>query len=137
MMTEYETIDVIVQHTDTMISLLQWWVGITLGILVAIHVIGKDLNGYIASLLIAVYVAFTGVISVMLGAHRDRQKLLIGDLEQLQEQGVPLGKMAQSVAESGGPPPFVATFAAVAYWGLFISTIAYTIYRYRKAKLSE
>jgi len=136
-MTEYELLDVIGQHTDIMLSLLQWWAGITLGMLVGVHVIGRDLNGYIACLLIAIYIAFTGMISVMASAHRDRQLLLISDLEQLQEQGIPIGKMAQHVAESGGPPPLVAMFALIAYWGLIISTIAYTIYCYRKAKRAE
>jgi len=133
-MTEYELLDVIGQHTDTMISLLQWWVGITLGILVAMHVIGKDLNSFLATLLIATYAAFTGVISLMSTAHRERQSLLIDDLERLQDQGVSLGSMATSAIANSGPPPFVAVFAAIGFWGLFLSTIAYIIFCYRRAK---
>ena len=133
-MTEYELLDVIGQHTDTMISLLQWWVGITLGILVSVHVIGKDLNGYIASLLIAVYISFTAVISFMSSAHKVRQQLLIDDLGQLHEQGSPLGLMAQSTIENRGPSPLVEIFGMVGFWGLFFSTAAYIIYCHRKAK---
>jgi hypothetical protein len=136
-MTEYELLDILGEHTNTVISLLQWWVGITLGILVAVHVIGKGLNGYIVSILITLYIAFTAMISVMMNAHDERQRLLVSDLEQLQEQGVPIGKMAQYIVESGGPPPFVEIFATVGYWGLIISTIVYTIYCFRKAKLSK
>ena len=90
-MTEYELIDVVGQHTETMLSLLQWWVGITLGILVSTHVIGKELNGYIASLLIALYVCFTTVISMMASAHRLRQELLLEGFVNLAEQGERLG----------------------------------------------
>lgn len=136
-MTEYEMLDVIGQHTDTMISLLQWWVGITLGILVSVHVIGKDLNGYIASLLIAVYVAFTGLISVMASAHQYRQQLLIDDLGQLLEQGVPVGKMVQATIDNGGPPQILAILGMIGFWGLFLSTVVYITYCYRKTKQAD
>jgi hypothetical protein len=136
-MTEYEFLDVIGQHTDTMISLLQWWVGITLGILVSVHVIGKDLNGYIASLLTAVFVSFTAVISFISNAHKVRQQLLIDDLAQLQEQGTPLGQMARSAIENSGPSPLVEIFGIIGFWGLFLSTVAYITYCYRKAKQAD
>ena len=132
-MTEYELLDLIGQNTDTMISLLQWWVGITVGILVGTHVIGKDLNSYIASLLIAVYVAFTGVITLITGVHRERQSLLIIDLAELQEQGLQIGNMAQGSIGSSGPSPLLSIFAAAGIWGLFLSTVVYIVYRYRKA----
>ena len=114
-MTEYKMLDVIGQHTDTMISLLQWWVGITLGILVSVHVIGKDLNGYITSLLIAVYISFTGVISVMASAHRYRQQLLVDDLGQLLDRDVPVGKMVQATVETGGPPQYLAILGMIGF----------------------
>lgn len=133
-MTEYELIDVVGQHTETMLSLLQWWVGITLGILVSTHVINKELNGYIASLLIALYVCFTAVISMMASAHRLRQELLLEGFADLAEQGEGLGKMSQWVIETGGPSQVIAASAGIAFWGLFLSTISYVIYRYRKVK---
>ena len=112
-MTEYELLDVIGQHTDTMLSLLQWWAGITLGLLVGVHVIGKELNAYMAALLIALYSAFTVVISLMANAHRHRQGLLIEDLGQLLEQGAALGRMSLVAIETQGPSPVVAITAGV------------------------
>jgi hypothetical protein len=136
-MTEYEILSVLGQHTDTMISLLQWWAGITLGILVGVHVIGKDLNGYIASLLIGLYVAFTATISALESTHLGRMRLLNNDLGQLQAQGVSLSEMAQTLTSVGGPPAVVEISAAIGFWGLFLSTIAYVIYCYRKAKRGD
>ena len=133
-MTEYELIDILVQHTDTAISLLQWWVGITLGILVSVHVIGKDLNGYIASLLIFLYIAFTALISIMSSSHADRQLLLITELGHLQQQGEPVGAFAEHAIDTGGPSQFIAIFGAIGFWGLLLCTIGYVVYCYRKAK---
>ena len=133
-MTEYELIDILVQHTDTMISLLQWWVGITLGILVSVHVIGKDLNGYIASLLIALYISFTALISIMASAHAGRQQLLIVQLGELQNQGMQVGEFSRNAIDTGGPSQFVAIFGAVGFFGLFLCTIGYVVYCYRKAR---
>jgi hypothetical protein len=136
-MTEYELIDILVHHTDTAVSLLQWWAGITLGILVGVHVIGKDLNGYITSLLIILYIAFTALISVMSSAHAERQQLLIRDLEQLQEQGITVSIFTQNAIESGGPPSHVAILGAIGFWGLFLCAIGYVTYCYRKAKQTD
>ena len=136
-MTEYEVISVLGQHTDTMISLLQWWAGITLGILVGIHLIGKDLNGYIVSLLIGLYVAFTATISAIEAAHVGRMRLLMVDLGKLQEQGVQLSAMGQILTPGGGPTAVVEISASLGFWGLFLSTIAYIIYRYRRAKQAD
>ena len=136
-MTEYEVLDILSQHVNTTISLLQWWVGITVGILVGVHVIGKELNGYLACLLISIFSAFTTMIGFMAAAHRDRIDLLAADLEHITEQGGSIGEMSKYVIESAGPPTGVAMFAMFAFWGLIISTIAYTIYCYRKAKQAK
>jgi hypothetical protein len=136
-MTEYEIVSVLGQHADTQISLLQWWAGITLGILVGVHLIGKDLNGYIASLLTGLYVAFTATISSMLVAHFDRMLLLNADLAQLQEAGKQLSEFAQALTPGGGPTTLVRISAACGFYGLFVSTIIYVIYCYRKAKRAE
>jgi hypothetical protein len=136
-MTEYELIDIMVQHTDTAISLLQWWVGITLGILVSVHVIGKDLNGYITSLLIFLYIAFTGLISIMSSAHADRQLLLIAELRHMQQQGEPVGAFAKNAIDTGGPSQFVAIFGALSFWGLLLCSIGYIVYCYHKAKQTK
>ena len=133
-MTEFEIVSVLGQHTDIMISLLQWWAGITLGILVGVHVIGKDLNGYIAGLLVGLYVVFTVTISALESAHLARMLLLNSDLERLQSQGVALTEMAQTLTTAGGPPTVVVYSAAFGFWGLFLSTIAYVVYCYRKAR---
>jgi hypothetical protein len=136
-MTEYEIVSVLGQHTDTMISLLQWWVGITLAILVGVHVIGRDLNGYIASLLIGLYVAFTAAISTMQSAHLERMLLLNNDLGQLQKAGEPLSEFAQALTPGGGPTIIVKISATLGFWGLFASTIVYVVYRYRKVKQAK
>jgi hypothetical protein len=136
-MTEYEILSLLGQHTDTMISLLQWWAGITLGLLVGVHLIGKDLNGYISSLLICLYVVFTITISTLENAHLGRMYLLNADLRNLQEQGMQLSEMAQSLTPDGGPPAVVAISAGLGFWGLFLSTITYVIYCYRKAKQTD
>jgi hypothetical protein len=133
-MTEYELADILAQHTETVISLLQWWAGITLGLLVGVHVIGKDLNGYIASLLIALYITFTALISAMASAHQERMRLLISDLGKLQEEGVAVSLFSQHTIDIGGPPPYVVIFGAVGFYGLLLCAIGYVLYCYRKAK---
>ena len=136
-MTEYEFLDVLSGQIDTMLSLLQWWAGITLGLLVGVHVVGKELNGYMTSLLVALYVAFTAAISFIETAHGERMKLLIVSLGRLRDQNVSLSDMSLAIVEGGGPPTVVIIFAGVGFWGLFLGTIGYVIYRYRKARKAD
>jgi hypothetical protein len=136
-MTEYEILDVLQGQVDTMVSLLQWWAGITLGLLVGVHVIGKELNVYMTSLLIALYIAFTAAISFIESAHGERMKLLTASLGRLQDQGVSLTDMSVAVIHDGGPPAVVTIFTAIGFWGLFVATIGYVIYRFRKASNAD
>ena len=46
-MSEYELMSLARDHISFMMLLLQRWAGITLGVLVAVHVIGSDLKGQI------------------------------------------------------------------------------------------
>jgi hypothetical protein len=71
-MTEYEIVSLLREHVAFMVSVLQWWVGITLGILVAVHVVGEELNGFIVSILIVLYAAFTAMLSGILASHSER-----------------------------------------------------------------
>jgi hypothetical protein len=136
-MSEYELIDILVQHTGTTISLLQWWAGITLGLLVGVHVIGKDLNGYIASLLIAIYIAFTAMISAMASAHDERMRLLIADLKKMHGEGVTISQFSQHTIDMGGPPEHVLILGAAGFYGLLVCAVGYVLYCYRQAKKAD
>jgi hypothetical protein len=85
-MSEYEIISLLREHIAFMVSVLQWWVGITLGVLVAVHVIGDELNGFIAGILTIIYAVFTGMVTTIIGSHRERADQMVVDLEILREQ---------------------------------------------------
>ena len=136
-MTEYELLDVLQGQVDAMMSLMQWWAAMTLGLLIGVHVIGKELNVYMTGLLIALYVAFTAFINLIESAHGTRMQLLIASLGRLQDQGESLSDMSKAIIDGGGPPAVVTIFAAVGFFGLFVATIGYVIYRYRKASHAD
>ena len=131
-MTEFEIISLLREHVGFMVSLLQWWVGITLGVLVAVHVIGEELKGFIASILIALYAGFTAMLSLMLGSHAERADQFAVDLSNLREQGVEVSSTVVLIVDSqgGAPHPVILMIAPFCFWGLFLSTICYIIYRY-------
>jgi hypothetical protein len=135
-MTEYEIVSLLREHVGFIVSVLQWWVGITLGILVAVHVIGEELNGFITSILIALYSGFTAMLSGIMTSHGERADQIVVDLSILREQGVEVSTTVALILDQqeGAPPPLVVALGAICFWGLFTSTIAYVIYRYRKIK---
>jgi hypothetical protein len=135
-MTEYEIVSLLREHVAFMVSVLQWWVGITLGILVAVHVVGEELNGFIVSILIVLYAAFTAMLSGILASHSERADQIVVDLRILREQGMEVSQTVTMILDQqgGAPPPLVVTLGTICFWGLFLSTIAYVIHRYIKIK---
>ena len=136
-MSEYELISLFREHISFMMSLLQWWAGITLGVLVAVHVIGTELNGYIASLLSAVYSGFTFFVSAIEASQGERLSEIIIDFSNLQERGVELSTGTLVMLEARSPPALQIILGTICFWGLFLSTIAYIIFCYRKNKKPE
>ena len=135
-MNEYEIISLLREHSGSMVSMLQWWVSITLGILVAVHVVGEELNGYITGILVALYTGFTAMLRQLLISHGERAEQLAVDLRILQEQGIEVSTTAILIVDKqgGAPHPLIIVLGAICFFGLFFSTIAYVIYRYTKIK---
>ena len=131
-MSEYELMSLTREHISFMMSLLQWWAGITLGVLVAVHVIGSELNRYIASILAIFYSCFTIFVSAIESAQGKRISEIIVDFDKLQQQGTELTTLTLVMLEEREPALLQIILGAVCYWGLFLSTIAYIIFCYRK-----
>jgi len=133
-MSEYELISLLREHVAFMMSTLQWWVGITLGILVAVQVLSTKLNGYIASMLMLLYSSFTLMVTQLETRHAERIKFVERDLKVLQNEGPQVSETTQLILSGGGPSEFTLALGAICFWGFFISTITYIIYCYRNNK---
>jgi hypothetical protein len=132
-MSEYELISLLREHVSFMMTTLQWWVGITLGILIAVQVVGNALNGYITSLLIALYTAFTMMVTQLENRHVERINVIVADLANLPGPS----ETTQLILTGGGPSTWTIALGAICFWGFFASTVAYVIYCYRNAKRSR
>jgi hypothetical protein len=130
-MSEYELMSLAREHIAFMMSVLQWWAGITLGVLVAVHVIGSGLNGYIASILAVFYSCFTVFVSTIETAQGRSISEVIQDFDKLQQQGVELSTTTLVMLQEREPAILQVILGVVCFWGLFLSTIAYIIYCYR------
>ena len=136
-MSEYELISLLREHVSFMITILQWWAGLTLGILIAVQVMGNKLNGYIASFLIALHTAFTLMVMQVENRHSERIEVMITDLRNLHDQGMPMSETSMLFLNEGGPSAWVILLGLICFWGFYLSTIAYVIYCYRIAKQAE
>jgi hypothetical protein len=133
-MSEYELISLLREHVSFMIQFLQWWVGITVAILIGVHVIGRALNGYIASLLGLLYTAFTLMVTQIEKRHSERIEVIVTDLEKLVSAETPVSETTQHMLAGGGPSTQTILLGLICFWGFFISTVAYVIYCYRNVK---
>ena len=102
-------------------------------ILIAVQVVGNALNGYITSLLIALYTAFNMMVTQLENRHVERINVIVADLANLPGPS----ETTQLILTGGGPSTWTIALGAICFWGFFASTVAYVIYCYRNSKRSR
>lgn len=114
-------------------AIMQYWSSVSFGLIVAMHVIQSQLKWVIVSLLLIVYTCYTTFCLFFL-----RQAIVMAEgasaqarvlLNELKNQGADLTIMREAMEASFSNYDYAATLGFFAPIGLYILTIAYTVYR--------
>ena len=58
-MSEFEILDLMTKTEDQRFNLIQWWAGVTFGLIALSHFAGRKLNLFLVVLVVLLYVGFT------------------------------------------------------------------------------
>lgn len=134
-MTEAEILADMAGHGDRIWAMLQYWTGVSFGLLVAAHFAADRLNKYALFILLLLYTAFT--FSVLRMQQFDQGMILAG-IAQLtlmaenNENLTLLGKNLLTLSPLAQMSPFYKGLNIFMGAGLYITSIVYPIYCHRK-----
>ena len=114
-------------------AIIQYWSSVSFGLIIAMHVIQTQLKWTIVSALLIIYSAYSNFCLSYanqaniqaIGAYQQASALLA----ELQAQGEDLTMMREALEAGFSNAEFSLISVIVAAIGLFLITIAYTIYR--------
>lgn len=135
-MSEAEVLELMIQSTDSVWGLIQWWASVSLAIIAAGHITADNLKNPILITVIATYTFYTLMIASEITFASGIYAGLAQDLDNLAKQGV-LGSGGLSILEQIGR----ARIGDIAITGTGISTyfitIGYLIYRSRQNEVTN
>ncbi len=114
-------------------AILQYWSSVSFGLIVAMHVIQSQLKWVVVSLLLIVYTCYTTFCLFFL-----RQAIIMAEgasaqarimLTELKTQGSDMTIMREAMEASFSNYNYAATLGFLVPIGLYLITIAYTVYR--------
>ena len=127
-MTEAEIVYQISEIFNRAWTLQQWWASISFGLLLVAHVASERLNGFLLTVLLTLYCAFTALVQQMLGRNLEMVHGYRESLQQIMEKGVALSPGSMVYAQPN--PWFHEAAAWFALVGTFVGTCSYLVYRY-------
>ena len=125
-MSEYEILDLANQAENQVTAILQWWGGVSFGLLALGHFAAKKLNTSLVILVVVLYVSFSVMSAVRLSLNLQEYAGYFRDLTVLQENGISLSPSTIQRIESGAQISWYAqlTFGIVLF-GTFLGSICY------------
>jgi len=132
-MSEYEILDLINATEYQRLNLLQWWGGITFGLIALAHFASERLNLILVILVLTLYVSFCVFMYSLFAGNQQEGLDFVRQLELMQAAGIDLSivSRARIVAEPG---VLQAVGYQVAIGGAFIGSIAYLVYAYWRSR---
>jgi hypothetical protein len=112
---------------------MQYWSSVSFGLIVAMHVIQSQLKWVIVSLLLIVYTCYSAFClfflrqAIVMAVGASAQATVM--LTELKTQGADLTIMREAMDASFSNYDYAATLGVLAPAGLYLLTIAYTVYR--------
>jgi hypothetical protein len=136
-MSEFELLELVDLSLSRAWSHMQWWGGVSFGLIAVAHFAGKKLNLLYVAFLSVLYIAFSFYAYANLSLAVGLTGVYITTLESLVDTGElsEAGTAALRVYEDTGPR--VAGWIQIAVFGLFIASLAFlflTFWNLRKPK---
>ena len=133
-MTEYELLYLIVERRNEVMSLIQWWGAISIGVIAASHFIDRTFNLFLMILIALFYGSFSIFVIRMVDTLYDQLLMAFTDLAIYAENVESISKQTEIMLQvlSSGRLSVSSTFLALVLCGLTIAAVSYPIWRYWK-----
>lgn len=128
-MSEYEILDILAKTEDQRFNLIQWWAGVTFGLIALSHFAGRKLNLFLVVLVVLLYIGFTLFVGDLFFGNLTQAELHREDLAAMLAQGMPLSEVSRNIiAEQPQVLRGIGFYLAVV--GAFFGSICYLIYAF-------
>ena len=130
-MTEFELITLVLERRNEVVSLLQWWASISVGIIAASQLLQRFLNMILLIILIFFYLVFTFATFRLSGALSRQMLAAFEDLSKLEEPSAQAMLMIHHYSSG-----YISDTQSILLGILLIVTVAtcaYPIWVYRKS----
>lgn len=134
-MTEYELVSLVVERRQELMTIMQWWASVSVGIIAGSQVLARYLNGPLVSILIAFYLFFTFTSTRLTQALTRQMEAAYADLTTLQESTRQTQLMIQQF--SSGYIAGTETLFAGAIIAIIAATCCYPVWVYLKEKKNQ
>ena len=126
--------DIVFQYSEVvnrLWSLIQWWGGVSFGLIALAHLASEKLNGVLFLLVLSLYTAYSVLILSMLYLNGAMIGDFVGELNQLAATGETLGIYATRLSEGSVLSIPMVILGLVVVGGTYIACIFYPIYIYK------
>jgi len=128
-MSEFEILDLMTKTEDQRFNLIQWWAGVTFGLIALSHFAARKLNLFLVILVVLLYVGFTLFVGDLFFGNVTQAVLHRQDLAAMQALGAPLSEVSrQIIAEEPQVLRGIGFYLAVI--GAFFGSISYLVYAF-------
>jgi len=132
-MTEYEILTLITLTEDQRFNLIQWWAGVTFGLIALSHFAGHKLNLFLVTLVVLLYIGFSMFVGQLFFANVAQSELHRQDLAEMLALGRQLSAVSEDIV-SADRMVLQAIGFYLAVVGAFLGSICYVIYAYLRAR---
>ena len=129
-MTEVELLAQQSSAGDFLWSLLQYWTGVSMGVLIAAHLAASRLGWVIIAIFLVTYIAFSFQVAGLVRLNVEIIRGTILEFQSLSDQGIALGRPAQAFLEYSplaNQTWLGRTGSVVMGYGMFLITCVYPI----------
>ena len=128
-MTEFELITLVLERRTELISLMQWWASISVGIIAGAQLLERYLNMIFISILIAFYALFTFATFRLMGAIGQQMGKAFEDLSRLEQPSAQALLMIDQYASGyiGNTESIILAVISI----VALATCAYPIWIYK------
>ncbi|WP_020207815.1 hypothetical protein [Gilvimarinus chinensis] len=132
-MEEYEFVYISSEYINRSWDILQFWVGITFGLLAISQLAVRRLNAWLLLLITLLYIDFSILTARLLKYNREIVSSYMADLNHLPELSA---GTRQFLMEAPRPLELSLTLS-VAYYALFIGTVIFCWYSYLRLRVAK
>ncbi len=129
-MSEIDIFTQIQSGYDRLWVVLQFWGGVTLGLVAVAYFAAKRLNVFLLTFLLIVYILFSAFAHQSIVGVLELIYALVTDLQNLKSSGVALTLGSLSIIESSSAGNINSILGFASIYGTFVGAVAYVVYSY-------